>query len=1199
MPEITQRLGFEATQAIATLRQLQGALSSVNRQLRAMNTATQAQNQSKVIQGFAQVSNSAKQATGQVNAAGGALENTGKKGAKAAQNITLSWQTMLRVVQTQLIVRGLNAIVQGFGESANAASEFQLIMAQTSVIAEGAGSSFGQLSQQALALSAEIGRPLQEVAEATFEAMQRGIGDVQQNFELLRGSAHDLALTTRGELFTALQVTSDIINAYGLNISDAADISDVFFVTVDRGNITLEEFRNQLGRITPLSANLGVGIDELGASIAAMTLQGLDGASAQTQLRNVLQKMLKPTTELKGAFAELGVASGQELIEATGGLVPALQALLTTTNGNTTALAAMFGRIRATLGVLNLLTDDARIFNSVMEDMEDRTGRAAAAAEEIEGIDAREAARQMETLNKTFIELGGTTLKVRTNAISLFNSIISDGEAATKAIAIATIAITFLGIKGAAALTSISLAGAGLTVLFGGLVVAAAALGVALGELLVDPIGDARKAQQETLESLNKATTDSFDKQREEARAENVERKNLLQDYLNFARQKYAEEVSEFQKRSNSIIASHSSVINNLKSALQGVSQTVRDFANSLGEQLQNSVNSLGTALQNLDNFKFDRSIRGLNDQEKAVQLNRRAATQTREAIQALNQATQSGNQEARAQALASLDAATATAKRAESASTAAQSIAGENQALDLQQRILESIAQSEQQNLTRLANLQEDFSEKNVATVEAATQQIAESLDRRKELFAESQDISLTDAARESARQELEAIDQEIASKLGELFSSKLLDDLNLVEPLKNAVLNAAEALDAIQLEGEINLANLQQQLENARLTAPILGILQQPTGSTRADQAISAATEGVGSFANEAQVLTARVKAAEDLLATNLDNAQAHEDANNAIEAQVPKVNALLGSVNELKNSIGDVRLAQGVGQSLAIVFSEIRTATEAELAGLEARLKDIAASNPLSEFNKEGAGQAVQDAITATQEAINQKKLQLQLEPLLPPETVNALQERVNEITSQLELGKLLELDPNVFEEAKQGLNDVGQTGATNAQTIGTEFQASGTTASTAVGGIQQSINSIDTSGAVAQMNNLAAAAQRALAASQAAAGSGGSFAHFGKVVYRAHGGPLTRGLDRQLVAMQPGETVINRRASSQFFSELRAINSGQAPQFREHGGPVTNIGDINVNVHSSEQINSLDARTIASGIRRELRRNTSLL
>jgi hypothetical protein len=74
--------------------------------------------------------------------------------------------------------------------------------------------------------------------------------------------------------------------------------------------------------------------------------------------------------------------------------------------------------------------------------------------------------------------------------------------------------------------------------------------------------------------------------------------------------------------------------------------------------------------------------------------------------------------------------------------------------------------------------------------------------------------------------------------------------------------------------------------------------------------------------------------------------------------------------------------------------------------------------------------------------------------------------------------------------------------------------------------------------------------------------------------------------------------PDEFFMNARSSRRFASELQAMNAGREPIFRDKGGSVTNVGDINVSVTQGESANQT-ARQIASSLRRELRRGTSRL
>jgi len=106
--------------------------------------------------------------------------------------------------------------------------------------------------------------------------------------------------------------------------------------------------------------------------------------------------------------------------------------------------------------------------------------------------------------------------------------------------------------------------------------------------------------------------------------------------------------------------------------------------------------------------------------------------------------------------------------------------------------------------------------------------------------------------------------------------------------------------------------------------------------------------------------------------------------------------------------------------------------------------------------------------------------------------------------------------------------------------------------------------------------------------------------------GGAITRQFGGPLflqngttgARGVDSIPALLAPGESVINSRDTSRFFSQIQAINAGQNPSFRQNSGNTT-VGDINVNLTTSQPINTQQGRTLARAIRQEFRRGTSSL
>ena len=76
------------------------------------------------------------------------------------------------------------------------------------------------------------------------------------------------------------------------------------------------------------------------------------------------------------------------------------------------------------------------------------------------------------------------------------------------------------------------------------------------------------------------------------------------------------------------------------------------------------------------------------------------------------------------------------------------------------------------------------------------------------------------------------------------------------------------------------------------------------------------------------------------------------------------------------------------------------------------------------------------------------------------------------------------------------------------------------------------------------------------------------------------------------------LTPGEMVMSAATTRRFASQLTAMNAGVRPSFHNQGGHVTNVGDINVTVQGGGT-GRQTARSIATELRRELRRGTSIL
>ena len=443
---ITERIGFETADAIANLNALNAAIIQVNSSIGQLNrTVGRSGGVNNAAQGFTNVANSAGRARTAVAGTTTSMRTAGQVGTRAGQSLTLSWQTFGRVILTQGIVRGLNAITQALAEAARTSAEFEITTARIANITDEGAAGVDQLRESFRQLAIDTGRSLEEVTEAGLEALQNDLGTTQETFELLSGSANDLSRATGSTLVSAINSVSSVLRSYNRDIADSVDIADAFFVAYDKGRITLEELESRLGTVAPQAATLGIAFEDSAAAVASLTLSGLNSQTAMTQLRNVLARLIKPTEELELAFERLGVSSGEELIREFGGLQGALSALRDSfqagpqtlrefqdsligvesgAQNSEQALARAFGTIRGQLGVLNLLANEGTNFTGVLEAMDDRLGRVAEAADAVNETTTQQLREEVAQLNDNLIPVGNAINTLKLNTASFINDFI-------------------------------------------------------------------------------------------------------------------------------------------------------------------------------------------------------------------------------------------------------------------------------------------------------------------------------------------------------------------------------------------------------------------------------------------------------------------------------------------------------------------------------------------------------------------------------------------------------------------------------------------------------------------------------------------------------------------------------------------------------------------------------------------------------
>jgi len=214
--------------------------------------------------------------------------------------------------------------------------------------------------------------------EASYDVASAGFGETSELIDVLKAS--QLGATGGfSDLATVTDATTSVLNAYGLESDKAAKIVDGFVQTQNDGKIIVQQYAQQIGRLAPIAAGAGVGIDELNAAISSVTATGVPVESTFAGLRQVIASIQKPTGEAAKAAEKLGIDFSAAALSSKG-LGGVLQEIVDKGGASEETLALLFGSVEARTAVLPLLNDQLESFNKNLENQANAQDTAAKAA---------------------------------------------------------------------------------------------------------------------------------------------------------------------------------------------------------------------------------------------------------------------------------------------------------------------------------------------------------------------------------------------------------------------------------------------------------------------------------------------------------------------------------------------------------------------------------------------------------------------------------------------------------------------------------------------------------------------------------------------------------------------------------------------------------------------------------------------------
>lgn len=1111
-----------------------------------------------------------------------------------SKRIELSWGSVIKVFGTQFAYRAVGSIVGAYTQAIDAAREYELKLAEIQTLSEEfAHAGLDVVGNAVSKLSAEFGQPIEGVAKGLYETLSNQIGNAAESTRFL-GEALSFSRASLTSTADSVDLLSGVINSYGFTAASTADISDKLFRTIDLGRVRGEELSNTIGRILPLSAALGVSFEEVAASLAHLTIQGVKASDAQTQITNVMLKLIRPTQALKAEFQDLGIATPEAAIAAFG-FQGALEKL--TESGGTSAqeIGKLFNQIRGTRGVIGLVATDAAKYKDTLDQIKTGSaGAAEAAANLIQGTDAGKLTKELTAARNFLVNDFGRS------AVDTFAKIITaigGGERAMQILgAVATTAavatLVFFGNASRALFvyTTNALLAQGATA---GLAARMAALSFPVALLVAIPLAIAYFGQASTATDELKAKidvlTDDYDKlSKAQLKAiqpqVDAQKKYLGEQTAEVERYFFTLETL-YQKDKAAALKAQTEISRDLQNQLKERESDLDNFVNMLQEIQDRPAKTrkdLGNELLQsefkVNSGKFERA---LNAQQDPLVQGRLLAQRSQKVLDAAKDAIGKGNVDFGKQLI---DDAMGLANR--SANITQTRFIGErqiNNVLDTQKQLYGEIVQ---QQLSQ-ANAAKKVETEQRANVDAAKTLINEYND----LNTKIQDQQLKPGT-DTNKQQLDnliAQRKQVAADLDKTLKSvstanipavQALADVQrrLATPFTSPVNGKPTTLSIATDQSSQKVISLLTQWQKG-IDVDLRLHVQGLTGQTRQDLAIEGtqkAQQETAKLNTDMQKLAENQK--EGVTAAN-DYALGQEKIAEALKAmRAQAVSVAQGEHNLFGFNVNAVNPAEILTKP--VTFNARETALrqrEAQLKSIEADVRSSLGTGQTEDIKTRlnvgiktaAADTGLADTLSGGHNAAALVQLQKLLEGIEQVEQASAKVKNVGNNLNSLNQGTA----------QLEGLNAATQGAAASSVLFVDSVNQVGSAARAQISGIEALTK--------AQLDNAAAGAAAVAPAHKA----------FGGMVHYFDMGGMARGSDVYPAMLGGDEMVMNGRASRQFYSQLVAMNSGASPAYRSEGGQVS-FGDVNVNVTNNNS-SPVNGRQIATELRRELRRNASFV
>ena len=212
----------------------------------------------------------------------------------------------LQSIGSNLTTKVTAPIVAGFAAAVKTTGEFDEAMSKVQAVSGATASDMELLRAKAK----EMGETSKFSAVESAEALNYMAMAGWKTEQMLNGlpGIMNLAAASGEELGTTSDIVTDALTAFGMQADESGRFADILAAAASNANTNVAMMGESFKYVAPVAGAMGYNAEDVAVALGLMANAGIKADMAGTSLRNMMQRMAKPTKESQAAMDRLGIS---------------------------------------------------------------------------------------------------------------------------------------------------------------------------------------------------------------------------------------------------------------------------------------------------------------------------------------------------------------------------------------------------------------------------------------------------------------------------------------------------------------------------------------------------------------------------------------------------------------------------------------------------------------------------------------------------------------------------------------------------------------------------------------------------------------------------------------------------------------------------------------------------------------------------